>query len=51
MHTLNFTPGIGIYISLVNRIREFFWILVGLVLMQLMGGPGAKAESNPNDNS
>jgi uncharacterized protein (TIRG00374 family) len=33
-NTLNLSSGIGIYISVVNRIREFFWILVGLVLIQ-----------------
>ena len=38
MHSLNFTPGLGIYISLVNRIREFFWILIGLVLVRFTGG-------------
>ncbi|HPS64157.1 MAG TPA: lysylphosphatidylglycerol synthase transmembrane domain-containing protein [Ignavibacteria bacterium] len=32
--SLNMVPGIGIYISVVNRIREFFWIFVGLILMR-----------------
>lgn len=35
MNVLKFSSGIGIYIGLVNRIREFFWILIGLLLIQL----------------
>jgi hypothetical protein len=35
--SLNIIPGVGIYIGLVNRVREFFWILVGLVLIQFNG--------------
>ncbi|MCZ7603170.1 MAG: lysylphosphatidylglycerol synthase transmembrane domain-containing protein [Melioribacteraceae bacterium] len=34
MGLLKFTSAIGIYIGLVNRIREFFWILIGLLLIQ-----------------
>ncbi|MFO7526605.1 MAG: lysylphosphatidylglycerol synthase transmembrane domain-containing protein [Ignavibacteriaceae bacterium] len=34
MSILKFSSGIGIYIGLVNRIRELFWILVGLLLIQ-----------------
>lgn len=34
MDILKFSSGIGIYIGLVNRIREFFWILIGLLLIQ-----------------
>jgi uncharacterized protein (TIRG00374 family) len=37
MESLQLSSGIGIYAALVNRIREFFWILVGLVLIQLSG--------------
>jgi uncharacterized membrane protein YbhN (UPF0104 family) len=33
--SLKFTPAIGIFVSLVTRIREFFWILIGLVLMRI----------------
>ncbi len=33
--SLNISSAIGIYIGLVNRIREFFWILMGLLLIQL----------------
>ncbi|MBL1213304.1 MAG: UPF0104 family protein [Ignavibacteriae bacterium] len=35
MNILKFSSGIGIYIGLVNRIREFFWIFIGLLLIQL----------------
>ncbi len=34
MKSLNFAPGIGIYISVIYRIREFFWILIGLILIK-----------------
>lgn len=34
MGLLKFSSAIGIYIGLVNRIREFFWILIGLLLIQ-----------------
>ena len=34
---LNYLPSIGIYVSLVNRIRELFWILLGLTLIALSG--------------
>jgi len=34
MGLLNFTSAIGIYIGLINRLREFFWILIGLLLIQ-----------------
>lgn len=33
--SLKFTPAIGIFVSLVTRIREFFWILIGLLLMRI----------------
>lgn len=32
--SLRFPPGQGILVSIVTRIREFFWILVGLLLMK-----------------
>ncbi len=35
MKSLNFAPGIGIYISVIYRIREFFWILIGLALIKI----------------
>jgi uncharacterized protein (TIRG00374 family) len=42
MSILKFSSGIGIYIGLVNRIRELFWILVGLLLIQLKKSKPAK---------
>jgi uncharacterized protein (TIRG00374 family) len=35
--SLGYSPSIGVYISVVNRLREFFWIIVGLLLMQFSG--------------
>jgi hypothetical protein len=37
LESLGFGAGVGIFIAVVNRIREFFWILVGLLLIQLKG--------------
>lgn len=33
---LHFVPELGIYVGLINRLRELVWILVGLVLIALM---------------
>lgn len=33
--SLNFTPALGVFVSLVTRIREFFWIIIGLLLLKL----------------
>lgn len=33
--SLKLTPAIGVYVSLITRIREFFWILTGLVLIKI----------------
>ena len=41
---LNFTPLVGVYIGLVNRIREFFWIIIGLFLIVLSGEKTPKKE-------
>jgi uncharacterized membrane protein YbhN (UPF0104 family) len=30
---LNYTPSMGIFIGIVNRLRELFWILIGLLLI------------------
>ena len=35
--TMGFAPQYGIYIGLINRVREFFWILVGLILLAFSG--------------
>jgi uncharacterized protein (TIRG00374 family) len=40
---LHFVPELGIYVGLINRLREMVWILVGLVLIALM-----KENSNVN---
>lgn len=37
LESLGFTAGLGIFIAIVNRIREFFWILIGLLLIQIKG--------------
>jgi uncharacterized protein (TIRG00374 family) len=43
LNTLKFSSGIGIYIGLVSRIRELFWIFIGLILIQLRkSGPARK---------
>jgi len=33
--SMKLTPAIGIYVSLITRIREFFWILIGLILIKI----------------
>ena len=33
--SMKLTPAIGIYVSLITRIREFFWILIGLILIRI----------------
>lgn len=50
MGILKFSSGIGIYIALVNRIRELFWILVGVLLVQLRKNKPA-TDSNINNLS
>ncbi|MEJ5350858.1 MAG: lysylphosphatidylglycerol synthase transmembrane domain-containing protein [Melioribacteraceae bacterium] len=37
LKTIGITPSFGIYLGLVNRIRELFWILIGLVFIALSG--------------
>lgn len=44
VQSLGFVPGIGVYIGLMNRIREFFWMLIGLILIPINGHKvGARA--------
>lgn len=31
---LKYASGVGVYVGLINRIRELFWILIGLMLIQ-----------------
>lgn len=37
LKSLGLTSGIGIFVAVVTRIREIFWILVGLIMVQLSG--------------
>lgn len=37
METMGHPAGLGIYMGLVNRLRELFWIFIGLLLVQLSG--------------
>jgi uncharacterized protein (TIRG00374 family) len=37
MQSLGYISGIGIYVGLVNRVRELFWIFVGLLLIPWTG--------------
>jgi uncharacterized membrane protein YbhN (UPF0104 family) len=43
---LGFAGGLGIYVSLVTRVRELFWIGVGVLLMKVKGAviPNKKTE-------
>ena len=38
LQQLALSPALSIYIGIVSRIREFFWILIGLLFMALNGG-------------
>ncbi|HQJ45131.1 MAG: hypothetical protein B6D44_02600 [Ignavibacteriales bacterium UTCHB2] len=44
LQLLNFVPLVGVYIGLVNRIRELFWIMIGLLLMVITGKRNIKKE-------
>ncbi|OFY16569.1 MAG: hypothetical protein A2X11_12350 [Bacteroidetes bacterium GWE2_42_24] len=33
--SLKYTPALGVFVSLVTRIREFFWIFIGLILLKI----------------
>lgn len=37
LESLGFAAGLGIFIAVVTRIREFFWIMIGLLLIQIKG--------------
>lgn len=50
MEILKFTSGVGVYIALVTRIRELFWIFVGVLLIQLRKHKPA-ADKNINNLS
>lgn len=36
MKSINITSGIGIFIAVINRIRELFWIITGLILIRFI---------------
>ena len=38
---LHYTPSMGIFVGIVNRLRELFWILIGLLLILLTGRKSA----------
>lgn len=46
LQLLNFIPLLGVYIGLVNRIRELFWIMIGLLLMVFTDKRNTKKEIN-----
>jgi uncharacterized membrane protein YbhN (UPF0104 family) len=50
---LQYTPSIGIFVSIVNRLRELSWILIGLILITLLGrnSTGKKLKSLRYDES
>lgn len=37
MQSLGYPPGIGIYMGLINRLRELCWIFIGLILVYFSG--------------
>jgi hypothetical protein len=37
LKTIGFTSGIGIFVAVVTRIRELFWIVIGIILIQASG--------------
>ena len=46
MDLLKFTPAVGVYVAVINRMREFFWIFIGLVLIQLTKKSPSKTVSD-----
>ncbi len=49
MGGLNISSAIGVYIGLMNRIREFFWILIGLLLIRFRKYKINESELNYSD--
>jgi len=47
--SIHLTSVIGIYIGIINRAREFFWILVGLILTQFDGKHKIKKDDSKKD--
>lgn len=44
MGFLKYTPSIGIFVGIVNRIRELFWIMIGIVLIYYTGRKNNRKE-------
>ncbi len=49
LDSVKLSAGIGIYIGIINRAREFFWILIGLILIQFNGVKKEKKEEGKKD--
>jgi uncharacterized protein (TIRG00374 family) len=45
LQQLALSPALSVYIGVVSRIREFFWILIGLFFMALNGGRHDRAKA------
>ncbi len=45
LQQLALSPAYSIYIGIVTRLREFCWILIGLVFMAINGGRPEKAKT------
>jgi hypothetical protein len=44
LRSIGYMSGLGVFIGLVNRLREFVWILIGLLLMLFTGRTPRKRE-------
>ena len=38
---LGMTSALGLFISIICRVRELFWAVIGLILMRIKDSPGA----------
>ncbi len=47
LQTLALPPLLGVYLGVVMRIREFFWILLGLLFILLSGEKGISSAKHP----
>jgi len=43
LKAFSFPAGLGLFVSMMTRIREFFWIAVGILIMKIERGSVAKA--------
>lgn len=48
---LNFVPATGIYVAIVNRLREMVWILIGLILITLTNNKNKNSKNILYDES